>query len=149
MDEYLIPLKKYADFTGRAPRAEYWKFYLAVMLGFLPLGLIAAMAAAMHSVVLLILSGLLFMALGFGTLVPFFAVGVRRLHDRGLSGWWMLICLVPYLGGLALFVLYCLPGTVGDNKFGPDPYAELNNVPAPAAAPAATLSAAPTDKPAA
>jgi uncharacterized membrane protein YhaH (DUF805 family) len=56
-----------------------------------------------------------------GLLLPSLAVGVRRLHDTNRSGWWLLISLVPILGGIVCFVFMVLPGTRGPNKYGPDP----------------------------
>lgn len=65
--------------------------------------------------------GPLSLIVALGTLIPSIAVGVRRLHDRDMSGWFMLLGLIPILGGLALLVLFLLEGTQGDNKYGPDP----------------------------
>jgi uncharacterized membrane protein YhaH (DUF805 family) len=63
--------------------------------------------------------------MGYALLVflPSLAVSVRRLHDRDLSGWWILIGLVPVLGAILLLVWSCMEGTQGDNRFGPDPKA--------------------------
>ena len=58
-----------------------------------------------------------------GLIVPNIAVSVRRLHDTDRSGWWMLIVLVPLIGGITLLVFFVLEGTRGDNRFGSDPYA--------------------------
>ncbi len=56
-----------------------------------------------------------------GTLIPSIAVTVRRLHDQDLSGWFYLLVLIPYLGGLVIFVFMCIRGTRGPNRFGDDP----------------------------
>ena len=56
--------------------------------------------------------------------VPGIAVQVRRFHDQDRSGWFVLLSFVPYVGGLILLVFMCLPGTVGPNRFGPDPKGE-------------------------
>ena len=53
--------------------------------------------------------------------LPSLAVTVRRLHDTNRSGWWVLITLIPYIGGIILLILLCLKGTEGDNRFGEDP----------------------------
>jgi len=143
------PIEKYADFTGRAPRAEYWWFLLAVIIVFIVLNIIESIIGLNRMI--LGVYGPLAMLLWLGTLVPSIAVGIRRLHDTSRSGWWMLL-LVPYvvsaimmvrsmaagsavgfgsagvlgLIGLAccivLLVFYCLPGTPGDNLYGPNPY---------------------------
>ena len=145
------PLQKYADFTGRAPRAEYWWFVLLYMVGFV-------VATIIDSVL-----GLDAMALTYGPvtilfalaiLVPSLAVGARRLHDTDRSGWWLLMPGLPYLLGIALvfggaasgnsmlamlggalafvgficgivlLVWFCTKGTDGPNRFGDDPLAD-------------------------
>jgi len=107
--------KNYVGFSGRAPRSEYWFFVLSYCLL-----LIAA------SVVGLLLGGktMLFVALGIaflGIILPSLAAQVRRLHDTNASGWWILLALIPYAGGLIMLVWFCIPGTKGENRFGPDP----------------------------
>ena len=115
------PLKKYADFTGRAPRAEYWWFYLLVIIGYViatvldsTLGL-GRMAGPY---------GLITMLFGLAMLVPSIAVGIRRLHDLGKSGWWLLIAFIPIIGAIVLIVFFVQAGTPGDNEYGPDPYGQ-------------------------
>src|SRR4051794_12279523 len=87
------PLQKYADFTGRAPRAEYWWFTLAVVIMFVVLSIIESIAGLNKMV--LGVYGPLTVLLWLGVLVPSFSVGVRRLHDTNRSGWWLLL-VVPY-----------------------------------------------------
>ncbi|HET9629430.1 MAG TPA: DUF805 domain-containing protein [Novosphingobium sp.] len=136
----LMPLRRYAEFSGRSRRKEYWMFALLMMIVY-AIGaalmfsaivpMITAGAAApdpaMFTPAFWVGAGLL----GLFTLaiiVPGIAVTVRRLHDRDMSGWWYLgvviIGQIPYLGGLVqlgFLVLMCLPGTPGPNRFGPDP----------------------------
>src|SRR4051794_40906549 len=88
------PLQKYADFSGRAPRAEYWWYALALIVAGIVLGIIEGMVG---------LKGMVFGIYGpftlliwLGTIVPSLAVGIRRLHDTDRSGWWMLL-VVPYM----------------------------------------------------
>ncbi|MFN3568205.1 MAG: DUF805 domain-containing protein [Caldimicrobium sp.] len=57
----------------------------------------------------------------FATLLPYLAVTVRRLHDVGKSGWWILISLVPFIGLIWLLVLLCTDSQPGENKYGPNP----------------------------
>lgn len=123
--------QNYANFQGRAARSEYWFFALFVFI-------VAA-----------ILTGLLFATVDFNTqqvsglgyvviailavfylaiLIPSIAVAVRRLHDRNMSGWWYLgfivLSAIPFVGvvaSIAMLVIFCLKGTDGDNRFGPDP----------------------------
>jgi uncharacterized membrane protein YhaH (DUF805 family) len=73
--------RKYADFSGRATRTEYWWFFLAVLLGSAAGWLISLRIYTLFSVV---------------TLLPMIAVGARRLHDTNRSGWWQLLALVPF-----------------------------------------------------
>lgn len=114
------PLKKYADFSGRAPRAEYWWFYLLIIVGYL-------VAMILDSIVgtggVLGSYGILTLVLGLAIIIPSLAVGARRLHDTDRSGWWLLIGLIPLIGAIVLLVFFVLEGTKGDNRFGPDPYA--------------------------
>jgi len=112
-------LSKYATFSGRASRSEYWWFvlfsvlvsfgtqFLDIFLGLFLLNLIASLAL----------------------LLPSLAVGVRRLHDTDRSGWWLLLLLIPVIGWIVVLVFNCMRGTVGPNRFGEDP------LPAPAAVP--------------
>src|SRR5215213_9913522 len=99
------PLEKYADFSGRAPRAEYWWFFLAIIIAYIVLSIIESILGINHMVAGVY--GPLTVLLMLGTLVPSIAVGVRRLHDTNRSGWWILAPLVPYclafaLGGAAM-----------------------------------------------
>ena len=111
-------LKNYADFNGRARRKEYWLFYLFLILGYIVTAVIDLMTGSFDEISGFgILSGLFFL----GIIIPSIAVQIRRLHDQDKSGWWVLIGLIPFVGGLVLLVFMCLPGTNGDNRFGADP----------------------------
>ena len=122
-------LKKYAVFSGRAHRKEYWFFFLANVLIMLALSLLAEMSGAG-------LIRILYTLYWLAVLVPSIAVGVRRLHDTGRSGWWMLLGLVPIVG-LVLLVFLVLEGKRGPNAYGPDPRGEsLVHDPAPMPPPA-------------
>jgi uncharacterized membrane protein YhaH (DUF805 family) len=142
------PLERYADFNGRAPRAEYWWFVLAIAIVALLISVIegvlglGSMFGPYGPVTLLFMLALI---------VPNIAVSVRRLHDTNRSGWWLLL-MVPYVitavltvqamasGNMAalgaagligivalvcavvLLVFMILPGTAGENRYGPNPY---------------------------
>jgi len=109
----LTALRKYCDFKGRAPRAEYWWFFLlAAILMIVAQGLDAALFGKQSLFTLV-----LFLAI----FLPYLGVGVRRFHDIGMSGWWVLLGVIPILGLLALIFFYVRPGTPGENRFGPNP----------------------------
>ncbi len=126
MDYMLMPLKRYAEFTGRSRRKEYWMFALGLVIVYTLLAV-------------LFVSGLDFSGGGFGALggvslgilvlfalaiiVPSIAVQVRRFHDQDKSGWFVLLNFVPYVGGIIVLVMMCLEGTPGPNRYGPDPKA--------------------------
>jgi uncharacterized membrane protein YhaH (DUF805 family) len=103
----------YATFTGRARRSEFWFFCLFNLLAHGVAGILDAAVfdgwSPLNAVVSLLL------------VVPHLAVSVRRLHDVGRSGWWVLILFVPLVGIVALLVWYTSRGEDGTNRFGPDP----------------------------
>ena len=105
---YIEVLMKYAVFDGRANRMEYWLFVLINLIISLVLLLILGFAALVYGY-------------GLAILVPSLAVGSRRLHDHGKSGWLQLINLVPLIGGIIVLILMALPGDDGENKYGPKP----------------------------
>ncbi len=131
MELMFQPIRKYADFSGRARRKEFWLFALLMFLievvimallsavGGSPMMLVdpALAPAAGASGTVLMIYGLVLLAL----LIPSLAVAVRRLHDTNRRGWWILIGLIPLIGALVLFIFYLLDGTPGPNRFGPDP----------------------------
>jgi len=120
------PLKKYAQFSGRARRSEYWLFTLFVFLveiAYLILvSVIGGGTGGDMNGLGMALTGLYGLFI-LGILIPSLAVGFRRLHDTDRSAWWLLIALLPFIGGLVLLVFNVLPGTTGPNKYGPDPKA--------------------------
>lgn len=120
MLDYLIqPLRRSLDFRGRARRSEYWGFMLWQL---------ALLAAALNLLTLVppgnhgsdvFIWGVIVHAVIFA--LPTLAAQVRRLHDQGSSGWWVLVGLLPYLGAGWLFWLMVARGTPGGNRYGPDP----------------------------
>ena len=130
MEWMIMPLKRYADFSGRLRRKEYWMFVLFQILVMVPLIFLATaldgapndgdLAGSLSVLAFVVVYLLVF-------LIPGLAVQVRRFHDQDKSGWFVLLGFIPYLGGLILLVFMCLEGTRGPNRFGPDPkdpYAE-------------------------
>ena len=122
MDAVKSCFEKYATIQGRARRAEYWWFYLFIMIAYV----VGSVVAGVLSAIIPILGAVAFGALALGAiaiLIPSICVTVRRLHDQDRSGWWILIAFVPAIGGIVLLVFMILRGTEGDNRFGPDPLA--------------------------
>jgi uncharacterized membrane protein YhaH (DUF805 family) len=111
-----ICYEKYAEFSGRSIRSEYWYFTLYVFIFNIILGLLEFVIGPGF----VILSVLLIMAFIF---IPSISVTVRRLHDTDRSGWWALLLIVPLIGFLVLLIFLCQRGTPGPNRFGPDPLA--------------------------
>ncbi len=100
---------EYVKFDGRVSRCKYWMFALYSMLVGLAISVIVTILPFLS-----ILSVLYLLVI----LVPSVGLAVRRLHDINFSGWWFLISLVPYIGGIALIFLLALPGDNKANNFG-------------------------------
>jgi uncharacterized membrane protein YhaH (DUF805 family) len=107
-----VVLERYAQFSGRAGRAEFWWFFLANAIVGLVLNLLGQASWFFY-----VLSAIYSLAL----LIPNIAVGVRRLHDTNRSGWWLLIALVPLVGFIILIVFWATEGNAGENQYGPVP----------------------------
>jgi uncharacterized membrane protein YhaH (DUF805 family) len=118
MNYYTEVLKKYAVFSGRARRKEYWMFVLWNFIIVVVLWIIAAaISVAINSQVVSIIVGLYSLAV----LLPNIGVSVRRLHDIGRSGWWLLIGLIPLVGAIILLVWDAKDSQPGSNQYGPNP----------------------------
>lgn len=130
MNEYLNVIRRhYVDFSGRARRREYWMFVLVnLVIGLIFTALIGAaggMGAAAEegrsmSTTGTLLSGL-YGLYGLATLLPSLGVAVRRLHDTGRSGWWILIGVIPLIGSIVQLIFYVQDSMPGSNKWGPNP----------------------------
>jgi len=114
MEWYLAVLKKYAVFSGRARRKEYWFFVLFSVIISLVLGVVDGFAG---------LGGVLGGLYALAVLIPSIAVGVRRLHDTGRSGWWLLIGFIPLIGLIVLIVFMVGDSESGSNQYGVNPKA--------------------------
>lgn len=110
--------KKYACFSGRARRQEYWLFLLFNIIAAFVVGFIGGILAGATGVVAFAFLGMIY---NLAVLIPGFAVFVRRMHDIGKSGWWWLIAFIPLIGVLVLFIFCCLDSQPGDNQYGPNP----------------------------
>jgi len=120
MNWFRLALSKYATFSGRSQRAEYWYFalfYVLIGIGLSFIDYILGTFDAETEVGLL--GGLYSLAM----LIPSIAVAVRRLHDTSRSGWWLLIGFIPLVGTIVLLVFLVLDSTPGDNAYGPNPKA--------------------------
>lgn len=102
----------YADFSGRARRSEYWYVFLLQIIVSAVLGMLVSISDGFS---------ILSMLWSIGTLVPGLALCVRRLHDVGKSGIWLLWILLPIIGPIILLVQYCADSQHGPNQYGPSP----------------------------
>lgn len=116
MESVRTVLSKYATFSGRARRSEYWWFVLFTVI----VGTVARLIDTMFGYRY---SGPVSIILGLALLLPGLAVAVRRLHDIGRSGWWILLGLIPLVGTIILIVWYVQDGSPGDNAYGSSPKA--------------------------
>jgi uncharacterized membrane protein YhaH (DUF805 family) len=110
--------QKYVDFSGRARRSEYWFFLLFTVVVSIVASIIDTILGTRSSAGTGLIQGLA----GLALLLPGLAVGVRRLHDTSRSGWWLLIGLVPFVGGIVLIVFF-VQDSHGENQYGPSPKA--------------------------
>jgi uncharacterized membrane protein YhaH (DUF805 family) len=113
-------MKKYADFTGRARRAEYWWFVLINFVVIFSLLVLTIILSGSNDS-LTGLGGIIYAVYALGVILPSLAVTVRRLHDTGKSGWMLLIGLIPFVGPIILLVFYFTDGEPGANQYGPSP----------------------------
>ncbi|MGB5855916.1 MAG: DUF805 domain-containing protein [Oceanisphaera sp.] len=118
MNWYIQVLKKYAVFTGRARRKEYWFFVLISLIILFILAFIDNATGTLNEDRGM---GLLGGIYSLAVLLPGLGVSVRRLHDSNRSGWWMLIGFIPILGSIVLLVFMLLGSTPGDNQYGANP----------------------------
>lgn len=119
IDNYKAVLSKYADFSGRARRSEYWYFVLGNMIIGMIVGIVSGVLGAVSESLGLV-GSLLVGIFQLAILVPSLAVAVRRLHDTGRSGWWLLLYFTV-IGILVILVFLCLDSEAGTNKWGPNP----------------------------
>ncbi len=96
------------DFKGRTGRAQYWYFTLFCFL----IGIITGILDG------ILFGGFLSMIVALGLLLPSLELTVRRVHDLGQPWFWMLIGIIPYIGGIALLIWFCLPGEEKENQWG-------------------------------
>ena len=114
-----VLLNKYATFSGRARRSEYWWWYLFVTIVYIVAGILDNAIGLTYSD-LTLGGGWIATIAAIVFLIPNLAVAVRRLHDTGRSGWWLLIGLVPLIGWIVLLYFFILDSE-NDNQYGPSP----------------------------
>jgi len=117
MNWYLDAWKNYVNFQGRARRKAYWMFALFNVIAIVVLGLIEGTLGLSGQNGYGILTGIYSLAI----ILPGLAVAIRRLHDTGRSGWWILIGLVPLVGPIVLLVFFVQDSQPGSNQYGPNP----------------------------
>lgn len=122
MNHYSICLSKFADFSGRARRREYWTFALVNCL-IATLLLILGLAFGEDSPASNIMVTIFYLIM----LVPNLSVSVRRLHDIDKSGWYMFLSLIPLIGGLILLVWALMDSEPGENQYGKNPKEETED----------------------
>lgn len=121
MNDFIIPYKRYAEFAGRSDRKEFWYYVLFYVIVSAILSIVdrtlffGAMEA--DGTALNPLTSIFALA----SLIPTIAVSVRRLHDTGRSGWWVLLWLVPLVGWIPLLIWYCQKGHAEPNGYGEAP----------------------------
>ena len=140
MEWMLMPFRRYAEFSGRSRRMEFWMFTLLTFIvelvcfalmfagGFNLMAMTDPTAVPEAPGALFWLGAGLLLIYVLAALIPSIAVTVRRLHDRDMSGWWYLglivaslIPIINIIAAIGFLVLMLLPGTPGPNRFGPDP----------------------------
>jgi len=138
MHYFISVLKKYAVFSGRARRAEYWYFALfSTIISIVLAGIDVLIGSGSESTTNI---GLLGGIYSLAILLPALGVSVRRLHDIGKSGWFILVSLIPLIGSIWLLILMIKDSTPQDNAYGPNPkgVAASAQTPAAPATPTAT-----------
>ena len=118
MSWFMISLRNYAVFSGRSQRSEYWYFALFYLIFYVVLAVLDGLTGTLD-----VQSGIgLFTGIfALGLLLPSLAVSVRRLHDTGRSGWWLLIGIIPLIGTIVLIVFLAQDGEPSANRFGANP----------------------------
>jgi len=121
MQYFIKGMKNYVNFNGRATRTEYWMFYLFyILFYFVAYGILMAGLFAQNDVVT-ILGSVLVIGFVLATMLPMWAVSIRRLHDVGKSGWFILVNLIPFAGPIWFLVLMCTDSQPGTNQYGDNP----------------------------
>ncbi len=114
MNYYLSTFKKYATFSGRAQRKEYWYFFLFNLIISIVLGVIGDFISTFAGIAIVVSFFLILF-------IPSLAVSVRRLHDTGKNGWMILIQVIPFIGLIWFLILMMIDSSPGENEYGSNP----------------------------
>lgn len=122
MKSYACAFQNYTNFSGRASRAEFWWLQLAIALFSVP-GLFCLLVAALFGLLqsFRLAGGILMLIADLATIafiLPLVACAVRRLHDTGRSGWFLMLVFIPIWGWIPLLTMLLLPSQIGENKYG-------------------------------
>jgi len=128
MNAIFAPYRRYFEIAGRSSRTEYWGFFglilvlwaVAVVLGYAFGGRLEDGALVGGSAMVDVVN-MAYTLFALGSLIPWFTVSIRRLHDAGHSGVWLLVYFLPILGGLFMIYMMLKTGDLGSNAYGPDP----------------------------
>lgn len=118
MNWFILGLKKYAVFEGRARRTEFWMFCLFYIIFSIVATLLDYVTGTYNSDTGM---GILSAVFSLLMIIPSISVSVRRLHDTDRSGWWYLLVFLPLIGAIVLLIFFVLDSTPGENRFGPNP----------------------------
>jgi uncharacterized membrane protein YhaH (DUF805 family) len=127
MNDFILPYKKYAQFTGRSDRKEFWYFVLFYFVAAAILSVIDGMVFGAGRAVIgndgldFSSSGPLAGIFAIGSFIPMLAAAIRRLHDTGKTGWWVLLGMIPLIGIIILIVFYAQKGQPEANAHGEPP----------------------------
>lgn len=122
-----VAFRNYANFSGRARRAEYWYFVLGNFILIIPFYVLAIVGVSNENIGLSLLGNIVYLVIALGFFIPGLAVAVRRLHDINKSGWYYFIVLIPLIGAIVLLVWFFTDGDRFTNNYGADPK-NLNEV---------------------
>lgn len=119
-----IITKKYADFSGRARRSEYWYFQLFNILFLMGVSLLTSLLGNSMAMI----GSIIIFVYALGIIIPSIAIVVRRLHDIGKSGWWYFIGIIPLIGTIIILIYLCTDSQSGRNEYGPNPKEESDEL---------------------
>jgi len=118
-------LQNYANFSGRARRREWWSFWFVHSIPYIPFAILFALIESFSEsevsdllAIVFLLFAVLMLIYYLAMIIPFISVTTRRLHDIGLSAWWLLAIFIPLAGGIFMTVCALIPGNATSNRFG-------------------------------